>query len=280
MSSYGEYNSRSLFSPPAATQAGVYSALLGRGAEKDAYQTELIVAEELENAVPGVKEAAGEGRKFIGRAASTLGKQGLSQFIDLGSGLPRPPYLHEIVRRDQREAAVAYVDYDPRVCRHGWAHLKGEGLAMIHEDIRQIDKVLANADLLGVIDFDKPVAVVLGAICHFLTDEEATRILETLRQILAPGSAAIVTHATTDGATDQEIAAGRAVYTQVSEIHLRTRRQIQDLLSGWDLMEPGVVNPATWFPHDRWAPLEADPEAPLHMYGAVAWLLPSEGQAA
>ncbi|MEV0151489.1 MULTISPECIES: SAM-dependent methyltransferase [unclassified Nonomuraea] len=280
MSSYGECNSHSLLSPPPATQAGVYSALLGGGSEKDAYQTELTVADELENAVPGVKKAAGEGRKFIGRAALTVGERGLSQFIDLGSGLPRAPYLHEIVRRDQREAKVVYVDHDPRVCRHGWVHLKGEGLAMVQEDIREIDRVLANKDLLSIIDLDKPVAVVLGAICHFLTDEETTRILETLREILAPDSAAIVTHATTDGATDQQIAAGRDVYTQVSEIHLRSRRQIQDLLSGWDLMEPGVVNPATWFPYDRWAPLEADPEAPLHMYGAVAWLLPSEGQAA
>jgi S-adenosyl methyltransferase len=76
------------------------------------------VAEKLLAVYPPVTETVPESRRFVERAVTWVAGQGITQFIDLGAGLPTSPNTHVTAQEASPAATVAYVDNDPVVISH------------------------------------------------------------------------------------------------------------------------------------------------------------------
>jgi O-methyltransferase involved in polyketide biosynthesis len=210
-------------------------------------------------------------RNFMARAAHYLAaEQGFRQFLDIGTGLPTSPNLHEVVQRVAPESRIVYVDNDPIVLVHARALLNSapEGkTTYIEADLRDPDSILG-APELGVLDLDKPVALCLFAILHFVTDEEvAHRLLDRLMAPLPSGSALALSTTTADSAPE-EVARGHAAYrAQGIDVKPRGRAEVEGLFRGLNLVDPGVVLVHRWHPDEA---ARALPDEHVHVYGGVA----------
>jgi len=190
-------------------------------------------------------------RAFLVRAVGFLARQGIAQYLDLGSGLPTSPSVHEVARDTNPAARVVYVDHDPIVVTHNEALLATrDGVITIRGDIRDPDSVLAHGALAGCLDFGQPVAVLLLSVLHFISHEEDARgIIAKFRERLAPGSYLAISVGTSDGADPDMLAEATQTYAGARmPFTLRTRAQIMDLFDGFDLVEPGLVSLPEWRP--------------------------------
>jgi O-methyltransferase involved in polyketide biosynthesis len=190
-------------------------------------------------------------RAFLYRAVRFLAGQGIAQYLDLGSGLPTSPSVHEVARDVIPGARVVYVDHDPIVVRHNDALLATrDGVITIRGDIRDPDAILADEALAACIDFSQPVAVLLLSVLHFISlEEDAPGIVARFRDRMAPGSYLAVSVGTSDGADPEMLAEATQTYAGARmPFTLRSRAQIMDLFAGFDLVEPGVVSLPEWRP--------------------------------
>jgi SAM-dependent methyltransferase len=190
-------------------------------------------------------------RAFLARAVDFLAHQGIAQYLDLGSGLPTSPSVHEVARDTIPAARVVYVDHDPIVVAHNDALLAtGDGVTTIRGDIRDPDSVLAHRALTECLDFSQPVAVLLLSVLHFISHEEdAPAIIAKFRERLAPGSYLAISVGTSDGADPDMLAEATQTYAGARmPFMLRSRAQILDLFDGFDLVEPGLVSLPEWRP--------------------------------
>jgi hypothetical protein len=190
-------------------------------------------------------------RAFLRRAVGFLARQGIGQYLDLGSGLPTSPCVHEVARDTIPGARVAYVDHDPIVVAHNDALLATrDGVVTIRGDIRDPDSVLAHEALAGCLDFSQPVAVLLLSVLHFISHEEdAPGIVAKFRARLAPASYLAISVGTSDGADPAMLAEATQTYAGARmPFTLRSRAQILDLFAGFDLVEPGLVSLPEWRP--------------------------------
>jgi hypothetical protein len=190
-------------------------------------------------------------RGFLRRAVRFLARQGISQYLDLGSGLPTSPSVHEVARDIVPGARVVYVDHDPIVVAHNDALLATrDGVITIRGDLRDPDSVLGHDDLVGCLDFDRPMAVLLLSVLHFISSEEdAPGIVAKFRERLAPGSYLAISLGTSDGADPDMLAEATQTYAGARmPFTLRTRAQIMELFDGFDLVEPGLVSLPEWRP--------------------------------
>ncbi len=217
--------------------------------------------------LPEVREVARENRAFLRRAVRYMARQGVRQFIDIGSGLPTAGNTHEIAQEIIPGARVVYVDHDPVVLAHGRALLAADdNTTVATADLHSPDDVLGHAQTTKLIDFDEPVGVLLIAMVHFLTTEERPYVMGRLRDALAPGSHITATHTSTDGQSPEAIARIEEVYaTTPTPIYLRSREEIAPFFDGFELVPPGLVM------LDEWQPDLEDPgPAPTRwMYGGV-----------
>jgi SAM-dependent methyltransferase len=211
--------------------------------------------------VPHQRVAAFENRRFLDRAVRFLAApgRGITQFLDIGAGLPRKESVLEMARWVNPEARVAYVDYDPVVVSHGKAILAERGSSvMVQADLRDPESLLASPEIQGHLDFSRPVGLILVNILHWIADADRPReIMGALRDALAPGSHLIVTHASPDliGAADAEAArrAARAFENANAQLRMRSRLEVLGLLDGWKLTDPGLV------PRYQWHPIPSTP---------------------
>jgi S-adenosyl methyltransferase len=139
---------------------------------------------------PSVRTNARANRAFLGRAVRFLAANGIRQFLDVGSGIPTEGNVHEIAQRTDPAARIVYADVDPVAVAHSSAILAGNpSAAVIEADLREPQKILASDTVRDVIDFARPVGLLLVAVLHFLTDaQDPWQIVATLRDALAPGS--------------------------------------------------------------------------------------------
>ncbi|WP_306207207.1 SAM-dependent methyltransferase [Actinoplanes sp. RD1] len=215
---------------------------------------------------PGIRTAVVENRAFLRRAVTHLAREaGIRQFLDVGTGLPTASNTHEVAQAVAPESRVVYVDNDPLVLVHARALLTGapEGMtAYIDADLRDPERILAEA--ARTLDPERPVALMLLAILHFLTDEDDPyAIVRTLTAALPPGSHVVISHATADWlppAAVAEISSGRH-----GAGRLRSRAEVTRFFTGLDLLDPGVVPLADW--HGEPA---HPPAAEVSMYAGVA----------
>ena len=218
---------------------------------KDNFAVDRAAAERLMESRLEPRRLALANRGFLRRAVRFLARQGISQFLDLGSGLPTSPSVHEVARDVIPDARVVYVDHDPIVVAHNEALLaKREGVVTIRGDVRYPDQVLGHETLARCLDFSQPVAVLLLSVLHFISpDEDAPGIVAGFRERMAPGSYLSVSIGTSDGADPEMLAEATETYAAARmPFTLRSRAQIMDLFDGFDLVDPGLVSLAEWRP--------------------------------
>src|ERR1700678_3604774 len=245
--------------------ARVYDYWLGG---KDNYKADRDAAAEAIKIFPKTVESARSCRAFLARVVAYLtAEAGSGQFLDLGSGLPSAQNVHEVAQSIAPDSRVVYVDHDPVVMLHAQALLKScpEGATgYIQADLRRPEAILAKA--AETLDFSQPVAVMLLAVLHFVTDaQDPARIIREVMDAVPSGSYLAIGHHTAD--IDPAV---RAFAARLSELNpafpstLRSRQQVADLFAGLDLVEPGVVQISQWRPE----PASGTGEAPL--WGGVA----------
>jgi hypothetical protein len=242
-------------------QARVYAYWLGG---KDHFPADRQVAEEVLEHRPQVVTGARANRNFLARVAGYLTREaGIRQFLDVGAGLPAPDGTHEVAQAIAPHSRVVYVDHDPLVLAHGRALLTGDtrhgAVACVEADARDPATVLAGA--ATTLDLSRPVAVLLLAILHFITDDEdPAGTVAALADGLAPGSYLAISHLTADFAPGQVGAAVDAYNTHMpAPVIARTHRQVTGLFAGLPLVAPGVVPISGWRPRPQCAlPVPAD----------------------
>lgn len=247
--------------------ARLYDFYLGG---KDNYPVDKEAARQVLRAAPEVREIARANRAFLQRAMRFLvGEAGIRQIIDIGTGIPTAGNVHQVAGEIAPETRVVYVDNDPIVHVHANALLTGSGsTTIVLADLREPEKILADPKVRDTIDFSQPVALLLVAILHFITEgENPSGIVGTLRDALPPGSYLALSHVTGDFRTEAATEA-MAVYDRAtSTVTLRSHAQITAFFDGWDLVEPGLVQVPLWRPDSK-PPRSKDLEK-IWIYGGV-----------
>ena len=231
--------------------ARVYDYWLGG---KDNFAADRALGDALIEAMPATRFVARANRAFLGRAVRYLaGEAGIRQFLDIGTGIPAAGNTHEVAQAVAHDSRVLYVDNDPIVMAHARALMASHpagATAFIQADLRDPEKILAHPDLRATLDLGKPVALMLIAILHFLSDEEnAQGVVSRLLDALPSGSCLAVTNLTTDF-LDPERAAVAVSAAQGSGITYvpRTEEQVAAFFTGLDMVTPGVVPVLAWRP--------------------------------
>jgi hypothetical protein len=228
--------------------ARMYDYYLGG---QDNYEVDRTAAERVIRLLPDIRAAARENRGFLHRATRTVVERGVRQIIDIGTGIPTSPNTHEVARSVHPDVRVAYVDNDPIVSAYAGAKLTNDGNAgFVLADLRDPKALLDHPALRSVIDFDQPVALLLVAVLHFVDDAaDPAGIVSTLTAALPPGSHLVLSHATGDFHDAERLAAVRQVYDgATANLTLRPRATVASYFQGFDLMEPGLVQPPFWRP--------------------------------
>jgi hypothetical protein len=246
-----------------AHPARVYDFLLGG---KDNFAADRAAAEQGIKVNPNAATAPRQNRAFLRRTVRHLAAEaGIRQFLDIGSGIPTEPNLHQIAQSAVPDARVVYVDNDPIVLAHAEALLHGTPEGATHylqADAREPQRILQGAS--AVLDFEQPIALSLVALLHFISDEDgAQELVDTLVGALAPGSCLVLSAMTADF-DPERVNAGIAAYT-ASGVTLvaRSHDEVSRLFKGLEVLEPGIVSLSRWRPDAR---EEGDP---VSLYGAV-----------
>jgi hypothetical protein len=219
---------------------------------KDYYEIDQVVGEQVAAAFPSVGDVARHSRTVLGRMVRHLAaEEGVTQFLDIGTGLPTHDNTHEVAQRVRPESRVVYVDNDPLVLVHARALLVGrpEGKTdYIECDVRDPGRILAEA--ARTLDFSRPIGLIMfGIMGNIVDDDEASAIVRRFVGALAPGSFMAFNDGT--GVIDK---AGReegiriAVEQGMTPYVVRTPEQIAGFFDGLDLLEPGVVSTSRWRP--------------------------------
>jgi SAM-dependent methyltransferase len=190
-------------------------------------------------------------RAFLRRAVEFLCAQGIDQFLDLGSGIPTAGNVHEVAQQLNPAARVVYVDNDAVAVAHSAALLRDNPLAtVVRADIREPERILAAPEVRRLLDFSRPVAVLLVFVLHFVPDDaQVARLLSTLREALVSGSYLVISHGTAEQLSPEVHAEERRLSERTSHtLYLRSRAQIASMFDGLDLVPPGLVYLPLWRP--------------------------------
>jgi SAM-dependent methyltransferase len=232
--------------------ARMYDYLLGG---KDNFGVDREVAEMSLRIMPDSRKGPRSNRAFLRRVVRYLtAEAGVRQFLDIGSGLPTRGNVHEIAQEIAPAARVVYVDNDPVVLAHARALLAGDHTAVVTADIREPESILNHPIVRGLIDFDRPVGLLMFAILHHVNDfEDPGGIAATFREAVPPGSHLAVSHFQNPGSArpeDAEMARlGEELFNKsFGTGRWRTPAEIRSYFGDWDLLEPGVVPMPEWRP--------------------------------
>ena len=246
--------------------ARVYDYWLGG---KDNFAVDRAAGDEALAAFPGLISSVRANRAFLARTVRYLAKeQGIRQFLDIGTGIPASNNTHEVAQVVAPEARVVYVDNDAMVLAHARALLSGgeQGTtAYLDADLRDVGKILQEA--AATLDFTKPVAVMLIAVLHLISEsDDPAAIIGALMAAVPPGSTLTISHVPNDmhmGAMSDMSERLNRLLSQPSTY--RSRAQVTGFFDGLKLVDPGVVPIQEWRPD---TPEEA--EAVAAMWGGVA----------
>ncbi|WP_433231843.1 SAM-dependent methyltransferase [Actinomadura formosensis] len=221
---------------------------------KDNYAPDREAAEQAMAALPDLVASVRNTRAFLARAVRFLAaERGVRQFLDIGTGIPAANNTHEVAQAAAPESRVVYVDNDPIVLAHARALLTGTpagATSYIDADIRDTGTILNAAR--EVLDFDRPVAVMLIAIMQYVPDEsDPYGVVRTLVDAVPGGSYVAISHPATDiQAARMADMADRLNQTMAEKLTLRSRDQVAAFLDGLDLVDPGLVRAPEWRPDD------------------------------
>jgi hypothetical protein len=260
--------------------ARIYDYWLGG---KDNFAADRAVADKIAQAVPAVATMVRANRQWMQRVVTVLAREaGIRQFLDIGTGIPTAPNLHQCAQQIVPAARIVYIDNDPLVLAHARALLTSSPqgrCAYLDADIRDIDSVLADADLNAVLDPSRPVGIVCASVLMLLSDhDDPWKITARLRDWAPAGSHLAISHPTADHDPD----AVAAVVNTTREVGLtfvpRTHAQVAALFGDWQLLEPGLVPVLSWHPDHPppdptaayyWAGVARKPASPVTRYGQM-----------
>jgi SAM-dependent methyltransferase len=228
--------------------ARMYDYTLG-GYHNFAVDREYI--ERAKQAMPGIVAVAHANRAFVGRSVRWLVDAGIRQFLDIGSGIPTLGNVHQVAQQAAPDSRVIYVDIDPVAVAHSRVLLAGnERASVIQADLRQPSDILCHPEVLALLDFSRPVAVLLNAVMHFLPDSDnPLAIMARISESLVAGSYVVMTHGRQmpDTAHEQERVAELYESTPTS-FHLRNEDYVRRMFDGFELVEPGITTVTAWRP--------------------------------
>ena len=249
--------------------ARMYDYYLGG---KDNFPADRETAERTLAAFPTARTGAQQNRAFMHRAVRYLaGEVGIRQFLDIGTGIPTSPNLHEIAQQVAPDTRVVYADNDPIVLVHARALLasSAEGrTAYLDADIRNVEAILTSAELRGTIDLTQPVVLSLLAILQFIPDSDDPHgLVQRLLRELPTGSYLVLSNPTVDFSPVDGERAAQIYRSRGVTFEPRDRAEVASFFEGLDLVEPGIQ------PVHRWRADSAVPDltdAEVSIYGGVA----------
>lgn len=209
---------------------------------------------------------AADNRAFTGRAVTWAARQGVTRFLDLGTGLPARPAVHETARDADPSARVVYLDHDPVVFT--WArHLlaTGEGIAAVEADLTDPAAVLAHPDVLSVIDLAEPVCVILGPVLSLMPAPQAREVVAGYASLVAPGSLVIVSCLHVE---DDTVVKELAATCTAAGLHNHSCDDLGSFLAGLELIPPGIGPAAGLRP--GWGSAPSGAADPAYVLGAIA----------
>jgi hypothetical protein len=257
--------------PNKPNAARMYDFALGG---KDNFAADREAVDEITKVFPCAFEGAYQNRSFLRRAVRYVATQrddantdlpAVPQFIDIGAGLPTAENTHQIAQGVHKLTRVAYVDNDPLVLNHARARLAADpNVIALSGDLREPEGILENPALLSFIDFGQPIAIILVAVLHFVADPEAHRVADFLKSAIPRGSYLVISHATADRASAEDIHKLQSVYEAAcAPITMRKLDDVELFFDGFALADPGVVNVDSWRN-------PADSKSRVMCYGGVA----------
>jgi hypothetical protein len=231
--------------------ARVYDYLLGGGHNFVADRT---VGDLVLRVLPNGGQIAGSNRAFLRRAVRHMMGRGITQFLDLGSGIPTVGNVHEIAQQVDPTAHVVYVDHDEVAVAHSRLILEGnEHATVVGADFTDPAAVLAT-DEVRALDLDRPVGLLMVAVFHFVSDLADPRgIVAGYRDALPSGSLVALSHLTADFRSREMAAVADAMRNSRDPMYFRPREEVVALFDGFDLVEPGVVSAPHWRPDPDFA---------------------------
>jgi hypothetical protein len=226
--------------------ARVYDYLLGGGHN---FAGDRVMAEKLVQVLPA-RDMARMNRAFLRRAVLFLAKQGIRQFLDLGSGVPTVGNVHEVAREAHPDCRVVYVDYEPVAVAHSELILEGnEHATVIQADMRSPDAILYATETKRLIDFSQPLGLLMIGVVQFIPDtDDPWKLSAIYRDVLARGSYFALSAFTADNAPTGMSGAVDVCKASQNPLYPRTRAEVERMFEGYELLEPGVVYTPEWRP--------------------------------
>ncbi|WP_405771370.1 SAM-dependent methyltransferase [Streptomyces sp. NBC_00080] len=242
--------------PAKPSIARVYDYLLGG---KDNYAVDREIGDVFKRDLPGSVAIAFANRAALTRAVREIATTtGIRQFIDLGSGLPTADNVHQVAQRHAPESRVVYVDIDLQALAHGRALLENnDRTRVVAADVRDPEGIRTHPDTLEIIDFTRPVAVILSAILHHVNDDEdPAGIVRYWRDHVPAGSHFFVSHFRS-GDNPETAQAEKVLQQTFGRGRWRTDVEIASLLDGLEILDPGIVPASLWRPDDTASPWDS-----------------------
>lgn len=222
----------------------MYDYALGGGHN---FAVDRKMVDELDALVPLVGQMCRSNRAFLRRVVLTLVERGIRQFLDLGSGIPTVGNVHEIAQEADPQARVVYVDNEPVAISHSTQLLEGNDRATaILADMRDPAGILEHPQTRQILDFDAPVGLLIVAAYHYVADSDGPiELMARYRDALVPGSYLGLSHLHAIDSPD--VASVIKVMKRSSNpVYARSRAEIADLFTGFELLEPGLVPTGQW----------------------------------
>ena len=256
------------FNTGVAHPARVYNYWLGGNVN---YASDRDLGDAVIAVVPSIPTAVRANRAFLSRAVRYLSQEaGIRQFLDIGTGIPAVANVHEVAQSVAPDSRVLYVDNDPIVLAYAHSLMTSHpagATAFIQADLRDPHQILAAPELRATLDLGKPVALMLIAVLHFLTEPEAPlSIVAELTDALPSGSYLTISHLTADFDPEEAAACEEAGQRSGITYVPRTRAQLAEFFAGLDLVDPGVAPVLTWRPDGN----QPEDPAAVRMYAAMA----------
>ncbi|ROO60691.1 S-adenosyl methyltransferase [Micromonospora sp. Llam0] len=250
--------------------ARIYDYILGG---KDNFAADREAGENSLRIWPALRAHMQANRQFMHRVARFLAAEhGIRQFLDIGTGLPTSPNLHEVVQSVDPTARVVYTDNDPLVLTHARALMVGTAqgrTAYVAADMRDPQAIISAPELLRTLDLNQPVGLLLIAVVHFIEDDAVAQ--QVVRQVLdvLPAGSYLAMSIATDEFDPIPLAEVQQEYNRLGEtLVFRHRAAALAFFDGLELVEPGLVQVHKWRPDGSQDPGVADKD--IAMYGAVA----------
>jgi hypothetical protein len=215
---------------------------------KDNFEVDRAAVLKVAEIVPEFRSVGLANRGFLIRAVDTMARQGIDQFIDIGTGIPTSPNVHEVAQQVHPDARVVYVDNDPIVMAHNRAlRSRRPGVLTLQRDMRQPATIMDDDEVKAHLDFGRPIGLLFVAVLHFVRRDLGIEVVNQFRRHLPAGSYVAISTACADGMDSQLITRLESVYSQSpAPMVLRTTDQVEQLFEGLDLVEPGLTDVTRW----------------------------------